>query len=184
MVVAIISVILIVLVLVLFSQVKAILKYNNGKFKLNVMLWGIKVYSFKKKEKMTPDNPEEKAKKFEKDASKLAFKLSDVLELYKTAVRLLKRFVSVDSVKVKIKTGTGDAATTAVSTGALWAAVYNLLGIIGRIMYINNHKVEVTPDYSGASFNANGECIIKSRVVYIIIIAILILFKIKSFKEE
>lgn len=178
MVVAVI--ILLILVLLLVAPVKALLRYENGEFKLNAYLYGIKVYSLKKKEKKTPKEPEAKAEKFEKDTNKLALKLLDVLDLYKTAVRLLKKFVSIALVKVKVRVGTGDAATTAISTGALWAAVYNLLGIIGRIMFIDKHKVEITPDYSSASFNADGECIIKSRVVYIIIIAIVILFKIKS----
>lgn len=182
MVVAVI--ILVILVLLLIAPLKVLLEYENEKFKLNVFLYGIKVFSMKKKEKKTPKSPQGKAEKFEKDANKLAFKLLDILELYRTAVRLLKKFVSLDSVNLKIRIGTGDAATTAISTGALWAAVYNILGIIGRIMYINSHKVEITPDYSDESFIADGKCIIKSRVVYIIIIAILILFKIKSLKGK
>lgn len=182
MIVAII--ILAILVLLLIAPLKVLIQYEDGDFKLNVYFYGIKVFSLKEKEKETSDEPEKKAEKFKDDTNKLAFKLSDIIDLYKTSVRLLKKYVSIVSVKLKIKVGTGDAATTAISTGALWAVVYNLLGIVGRIMYIDKHKVEITPDYSKASFNAEGECIIKSRVVYIIIIAITILFKIKSLKGK
>ena len=184
MAIAIISVILIILVLLLFAPIKVRLQYENGEFKLNAFLYGVKVYTLKKGETDTSNSPEKKAEKFEKDTNKLSLRLSDILDLYKKVVQLLKKFVSVASIKIKIRVGTGDAATTAISTGALWAAVYNLIGIIGRIMYINNHKVEITPDYSAATFNAGGECIFKSRAVYIIIIGILILFKIKSLKGK
>ena len=184
MAIAIISVILILLILLLIAPVKVLIQYENEKLKLNVFLYGIKVFSLKKEEASPPKEPEEKVEKFEKDTKKLSLKFSDTLNLCKTAVRLLRKYVSVKCVELRINVGTGDAASTAISTGILWAAVYNLLGIVGRIMYIDKHTVEISPVYVGQVFDATGKCIIKSRVVYIIIIAISILFKIKSLKGK
>ena len=48
------------------------------------------------------------------------------------------------------------------------------MGIVGRIVSIDNHSVEISPDYSRQVFSSEGQCIIKSRIVYIIIIYITI----------
>ncbi len=184
MTIIIITVILVLFVLLLFAPLKFVAEYENGELRYNIYFCGIKVSSSKKQEKSPPKDSSEKAEKFKENVDSLSLKLSDIIKLCKTAVRLLKKYVSVKEIRLGIKVGTGDAALTAISTGALWAAVYNLIGLVGRIMYIDNHKVEITPDYQNALFEAHGKCIISSRVVYIIIIAITILLKIKSLKEE
>ena len=184
MVIAVILVILIILVLLLIAPLKVLVQYTEKDLKLNVFLYGLKVFSLKKNEKSPPGESKKKAEKLEKDAGSLSRKLSRIIDTCKTAVRLLEKYVSITLAEVRIRIGTGDAAITAVSTGALWAAVYGMLGVVGRIVYIDKHKVEITPDYVNNVFEADAKCIIKSRVVYIIIIAITILFKIKPHKGE
>ena len=51
-------------------------------------------------------------------------------------------------------------------------------------MYIDNHDVEITPVYNETMLSIDGECIIESRIVYIIFIAITILIKINSRKGK
>ena len=43
------------------------------------------------------------------------------------------------------------------------------------IMELKEHSVDIAPDYVNPTFSFNGKCILKSRVVYIIIIAVTIL---------
>ena len=80
---------------------------------------------------------------------------------------------------MEILFGTGEAASTAIGIGLLWGAVYGVLGNLGRIIFVNKHDVKINPDYQKATFKIEGKCIIRSRIVYIIIIAITILIKIK-----
>ncbi len=183
MIVWILAVILIILLLLLLAPLKVVSEYDEKKFKLNVYLYGVKVFSLKKKDAASSASPEEKAEKVKKKSEDVALKISDILKLSKTTLRLLKKYVSVTLIKLDIIIGTGDAATTAVNTGALWAAVYGLIGVIGRIVYIDSHKVNISPDYAQSIFDIKGKCIIKSRVVYIIIIAITILMKFNTLKR-
>ena len=184
MAIAIISGILLILILILFLSVRLELSYKEGKFRLDVFVCNIRAYSLKKKEKSVPESNEEKTAEFEKKTKKLSSKLKHFRDICSFAVKLLKKYVSITSLKMKVKIGTGDAAVTAISVGALWATIYSALGIVGQIMYIDKHNVEITPDYANTLFEYDGECIIKSRVVYIIIIAMLILFKIKTLKGK
>ena len=191
MVLIIVALILLLIGFILFAPLKVTALYQDEELSLKVSLCGIKVYSTKMKDDgeddEEDDEPEEKsskAEKFEDDTNELSLKLSGIFDVCKTAVRLLKKYVSVKDVNLKIIVGMGDAATTAITTGALWAAVYNLLGIIGRVVFIDHHNVEITPEYQGEVFKVEGGCIIKSRIAYIIIIAISILFKIKSLKGK
>ncbi len=184
MAIAVISGILLILILILFFSVRVELRYKDGKFRLDVYICSIKVYSLKKKEKSRPESTEEKTAEFEKKTKKLSLKLKHFMDICGFAVKLLRKYVSITFLQMKVKVGTGDAAVTAVSVGALWAAIYGVLGTVGQIVYIDKHSVEVMPDYANTVFECEGECIIKSRVVYIIIIAILILYKIKTLKGK
>lgn len=176
----------IIIAFILCAPARAELAFKDKKAWGRIFLWKIPIYKISpksKKEDETKKTPQEKVKSFEKSSKKLGEKIKEFASLCRTAVKLLRKFVKLERVSLDISVGTGDAATTAISTGALWAAVYTLLGIIGKIIYIDKHDVKINPDYSRAALCAEGECIIRSRIVYIIIIAITILVKIKSLKK-
>ena len=178
----ILGVVLAAIILILFAPLRLILSFENSDFRAKVVLAGIPVYTYKgKKDKKSIDEAvEDRVKLLEKDTLSLGEKIKGLVGASRLAARLLGKYTSIKNFSLKLLIGTGDAATTAVSVGLSWAAIYNLLGIVGRIVYIDNHSVEISPDYSGQVFSAEGKCIIKSRIVYIIIIAITILLKIKS----
>lgn len=185
MFILILAVILILLAFLLFGPLKAVVSYKDGKTEIKVYLFNFIVFkkgdrkaSAKKKEKK-PDS-----KQFEEKTKSFTKKLKEFISIYKTAVKLLKKYVTAEKFRLDITVGTGDAALTAISTGALWAAVYGMLGVIGNIVYIGKHNVQIVPDYANTVFSADGECIIKTRPVYIIIIVITILMKIKSLKGK
>ena len=88
-----------------------------------------------------------------------------------------QKFLTVEKFIVQITAGTGSAPSTAISTGMLWATVYNVIAVIGTVLIIENPVVEITPDYSQAVFKSYAKCIISARVAYIILIGVVILSK-------
>ena len=135
---------------------------------------GINIYTYTNRETSSNAPPEVQAETLEKKSDSALSKIRKITKISRTAARLMKTRVSVEEAEINIRIGTGDAAVTAVSTGALWAAAYNFLGVVGRLMYIKKHEVQIVPDYANSVFSPDVKCIIKSRVVYIIIIAITI----------
>ena len=171
----------VLIVLLLLAPIKIKLFYEEGIFTLKVLVWGVTVYSYKNKEPAAQKSPKSQASALEKKADSVLSKIRKITAISKTASRLLKKYVFIEVADIKIRIGTGDAAVTAVSTGALWATVYNFLGVVGRLLPIEKHNVEIIPDYRDSVFLPEAKCIIKSRAVYIIIIAITIL---RILKEE
>lgn len=186
---AFIAAILIILICILFLPLKIEASFREKQLAVRVFLVGIPVFKLKpslkeKKEQQPSKTPEEKVEKLEKDTRTLGEKIKHFADVFTTAVKMLRKYVSIENVSLKIDVGTGEAATTAVSTGVIWGAVYGLLGIIGSIMYINKHNVQINPVYTHAAFSFDAKCIIKSRIAYIIFIAITILRKMKSRKGK
>ena len=191
----ILSIILAILILILFAPLKLVLSFKNTDISAKLSLAGIPVYvkksdSAKKENKSSKKNVDEtiedKVKSIEKDALSFGEKIELLVTVFKTTAKLAGRYVTIKDLKLAISVGTGDAASTAVGTGILWAAVYNLIGIVGRIIPIDSHSVEISPDYGEENYQADGVCIFKSRVAYIIIILITILLNInpKKGKED
>lgn len=170
-VILILMAILIIFTAVLFSSVEVVVTYEEKKLKSAVYLNKIRIFKLKGSGKST---------------GKVLSQPEKFPGLYKSCISILGRYVQVKSIELNIKVGTSDAATTAIGVGALWAAVYSLIGVVASIVTVDKHNVNIVPDYVNAVFSLNGKCIIRSRVVYIIIIAITILMKInpKKGKEE
>ncbi len=190
MIYAIVAAILIILICILFLPLKVEAFYKEKKLKIAVFIMGIPVYKLspdiksKKKENTSKENSPKRVEEVEKDVLTLGERIEHYAEIYNNTVKLLRKYVAIDKVDLIIDVGTGDAATTAVGTGLLWSAAYRLISIIGSIMYINKHHVEINPIYTNTAFSLDGKCIIKSRIAYIIFIAITILMKIKSRKGK
>lgn len=189
MVFFIISIIILVFLLVLFLPLKVVASLKDKNATVSVKLGGITAYKVLPGKKLkNAEKPEKKTEEIVdniKDKSQtLCEKIKFYSELSKTAVKLARKFISIEYIFVKIDIGTSDAPSTAICTGALWSIIYQILGVVGSIMYINENKVEVNPDFNEAKFSAHSECIIKSRLAYIIFIAIIIFIKIKSLKGK
>ncbi len=184
MIYAIIAVLILILTCILFLPVTAELSYKE-KAELKISFLKIPIYrtEFKRKEKESA-TPEEKAKTIEKASGKLGKKIDGFKEFYKIATRLLSKYVTIDSISLKLDFGTGDAPSTAILIGVLWASLYGVIGRIGSICKIKKHDVFINPHYNEETFSFEGKCIIKSKLAYIIIIAITILMKIKSRKGK
>lgn len=177
-----------IIVLLLFLPLKIIFSYHEKVFSTKVFVSGVRVFKHspktKNKKDKKKDNAEETVKKAEKSVGKLGERIRHYASVSKKATTLARKYAKIKSISLRMKIGAGDAPSTAISTGIMWGQVYTLIGIIGSIMYIDNHDVDVTPVYNETVLSIDGECIIKSRIVYIIFIAITILIKINSRKGK
>ncbi len=169
--------VLLIFILILFIPVSAEFKIKNTDVKVSIKILGIPIKKIKtkKKEKKEPDK-----ESFEKSTKSFTQKIKDFIKLYKTTVRLTKKYVKVKNTNVEINFGTGEAATTAVSTGALWAIVCGAVSALSHITKMDKPEIKINPVFNTALFDARAGCILYSRLVYIIIIAITLLLKIKE----
>lgn len=180
-------VIFIILICIALLPVRVYVRYN-GKLSFSVSVFGIKLGSFGKKKKSVKktsekkDSAPEKEKHFTEEAASLSERIRKFTDKFSAAARLTKKYLKVDKFTVQITVGTGSAPSTAVSVGALWAAVYNIIGLLSAALYVGEPKIEITPDYNNAVFKPYAKCIISTRIVYIILIGIVILTR--KGKEE
>lgn len=181
---AIIAAILIILICILFAPLKVKIDFHTNKLRATFFLFNIPVFKIKRSQKENSETSSKKSADFTKETEKLTAKLKRFTDTFRTTVKLLRKFVGIKDLKLVVHVGTGDAALTAISVGALWAVVYRVLGIVGSICYIDNQNVDIIPDYTETAFSLDGDCIIKSRIAYIIFIAITFLMKIKSRKGK
>lgn len=181
---AIIAAILIILICILFGPLKVKIDLHTNKLNATFFLFNIPVFKLKRSQKEDSESSSKKSADFTKETEKITVKLKRFTDTFGITVKLLRKFVGIKDLNLNIIVGTGDAALTAISVGALWAVVYRVLGIVGSICYIDEQSVEITPDYTETVFSLNGDCIIKSRIAYIIFIVITILMKIKSRKGK
>ena len=165
------AVILIILFVVMFSYAEIVAEYEEKNLKCAVYLYKIRIYKLKGDGnflKLVLSQPE---------------KFSNLIN---TSLRLIGKYAYVEKLDLNITVGTSNAATTAVTVGSLWASVYSLLGVIAGIVPVEKHNVNISPDYVNTVFSLSGKCIIKCRMVHIIIIirAIFMIINPKKGKEE
>lgn len=171
--------VLAILVALLFVPAKVEIRFANKKTNIKVKVLGIPIKKFPPAKEIRETRAHTK-EMFEKDTKKLTQKIRDFAAVSKTAVRLTRKYARVKNIQIKINFGTGDAATTAVSTGVLWTVVCSCISAISLVAKADKPSIEITPNFNECFFNYEGMCIISSRLVYITIIVMKILLKIKS----
>jgi len=172
------------LIFILFIPVKLSFSYVNGKMDLNADILFFKFRPFKKKIKQKPGNLKEGEKEVTEDVVGFTERLNSFMDVFPFICRLTKKFITAELVEIKIVTGTGDAALTAISCGALWAIIYNMLGVFACVVTLNKTACDISPDYTQNIFTAEGKCIFSTRIAYIIFITVLLLLKFKSRKGK
>lgn len=91
--------------------------------------------------------------------------LEEFFEPFKRVIRLLCK---VQNAELTVQVGTADAADTAAYTGMLWAAAYNILGLISRFLTVEHHSIKIEPMYNSSVLSAWGSCIIRTNIANII----------------
>jgi len=84
----------------------------------------------------------------------------------------LYKKIEITKLNLETKIGLGDAALTAVSTGIVWSLKSTLISCILNLKKIKNINLEVVPAYNNTTLEIYLDCIIKLKIVYIIIAGI------------
>ena len=126
---------------------------------------------------------ENKAQKVkQKHESTLSFEhfrenVDDFKEMYKTSKDELKEMLSyvkshttVDSVDFKIHFGFDNAATTGISTGAIWGMGSFILKVIDSLIGIKKINMQVDPDFNNKIFEIYVKTLLIIKPIHFIII--------------
>ncbi len=139
------------------------------------------------KEKKTGPSPEAQEDGGFFDKVKSAYgKFLMFKEIYRDNRGRIRRSVHATRLQLSLEFGLGDAAHTGIATGAVWAGIYNVVAFAAGHIRITEPRIAVVPLYNQKTCSLKGECIIKARVVNLIITAagILISYYFKKRKHN
>jgi len=178
---------LISLLTFLISKIRISIEYSKAKgqkFTYNIslsMFWGIinkrihpskKNKSLKKKHRdKTSSNDktsENEELSFFKKIKKYYGEFLIWKNVYKKNSCKIRKTVHIEKTNLELKFGLGDAAITGITTGSVWAGIYNVIAFFARIFRVTEPKIEITPLYNELSCELRGECIITTRVANLI----------------
>lgn len=77
----------------------------------------------------------------------------------------------IEKIEWKTRIGTDDAMYTAFITGLIWTVKGAAIGNISRKSQLQSFHINVQPDFNKAAITSKLICILKMRIVHIIIIA-------------
>lgn len=85
-------------------------------------------------------------------------------------LRIMRGFTIVEELEWNSRMGSRDALHTGLNTGLCWAIKGSIVGFLSNYCHLAKVKLNVTPDFSIPAFASNLRCILKIRIVHIIII--------------
>ena len=179
------GIIIAVLILILYIPIGIGLKYENGTFVIvKIAFKNFNIPLKKVLNKPKKKGKKEEKKKSEKELEKSIVGLDFVLSLFGDFRRFVRKRFSLSQCELKVTFGTAEAASTAVLTGHIYSLSYNILALIDKLMYVDNPRVEVTPVFNDATFSANAQGIIRTRLAHIIATATVFAYKFLKYKRN
>lgn len=175
--------VLILLFIVLFLKLSFSIRYKKEK---DYSCISIKIYVFKKIRiaffsKKIPGLKDDKKNKFlkiyenvRKIIKKDTFYRKELLHIKK----LLKSKIGVEKLSLKIVIGTNNACYTGILTGLLWSSIGIIVSFFNAKNFLNKDSFIIISDFENKIFLIDFSCIIKMKIVHIIVIG----FKILSYK--
>lgn len=98
-----------------------------------------------------------------------------VKNVWSKSKRTVRKRILVESLRLGINFGTGDAASTGIGVGSLWAAIYGVVAFLANFVRVTEPDITVAPDYENSVIDVGGECIIKFSLANLIAIAFVVL---------
>ncbi|MGI5922266.1 MAG: DUF2953 domain-containing protein [Syntrophomonadaceae bacterium] len=84
--------------------------------------------------------------------------------------RLVSRYTIMEKIDWKTRVGVNDAMYTGITTGLIWALKGIVVSMAGHRSRLQSLSIDVQPDFAQAVVNSRLICILKIRIVHIIII--------------
>lgn len=198
----ILSILFLIIALLLCVPVRAIIAFykNPGgsglEISVKVAFLKFKLHPSKADKSETPKKKAVKEKTETPNKKKsVKDKITDGIELYKLVAEDAKDIIGYTVLKAfyfeyfrfRFHYGTGNAASTGIFYGVISGIVYGLTGAIANSARTGKSEIEITPDFTQSVSETDGECIVKIRIVHIMVIVSKLLklyLKIKKGKER
>lgn len=187
---AIILMVIAVLIILLLSVPVGIgLKYENGTF----FIFKIAFFSFSipfekaflKKRKKSSSQTGEKSKNGPEEAINSGIMGVDfLLDVFGTSRTYVRKHTSLEGFELKITLGASDAALTAIGAGSLWALSYNLLGLVDKLIWVKEPRIDIKPVFNQTAFEVSYQGIIVTRMAHIIAVALIFAYKYLKYKKQ
>ena len=103
---------------------------------------------------------------------------------YLLSKKYVCRKIKIDNLDFSLAFGLDDAAHTGISTGVLWANIYNIYGFLDKLFLIKSHKFNVTPVFDDEVFEMDFCVNMHFRILNLVAMAFAIMINyIKSGKK-
>lgn len=87
--------------------------------------------------------------------------------------RIFRRF-HIKELNISVNPATGDACSTAILTGLVWTLIGGIDTLLTCHARVDKRNIKVTPEYASDKTSVDASCIIRLKIVNIIVIVILI----------
>lgn len=165
-------VLLLIILFVFVARLKIAVLLQDGVLK--IFVYGVKVVDTSKNKKAP--KPIDKEQEFEKKYKGFKYcinalrrilddKNDDILGI----LRHIRRTFAVKRLDVSIDYGTGDAATTGITSGALWALISGVAAFVGRYINIKDIlNIAVKLNYTEKVFDYKINFVFTARVYHLL----------------
>ncbi|HJV45235.1 MAG TPA: DUF2953 domain-containing protein [Bacillota bacterium] len=161
-------------------------KYQIPMLQINSLFQGVKV----NKQTTASENASPKKKRFRitpqqihKYIQKLRLLKLQIHDLNEIAKQTLRKF-HCEEWEWRTRVGLGDAATTGVVTGVIWAVKANILGIVAHYIHLSQPpRLDVIPTFQDTTIDTHIRCILRFRVGNAIIAGTRILMNLRKGRE-
>lgn len=194
---AILAFIFLTFIFLLFTKARIYLSFGKKKeqkFKISVslsLLGGLIKRDLPLESKGSPKDKAQGEAKEKEDELKFFDKVKkhygtflDYKEIYEKNFHKIHRSIHAEKTELNLSFGTGDAASTGIATGAVWAGIYNVVAFVSRIIRITEPRIAVTPLYNELRCEFDGKCIISARIVNLILLMVSIGIKIRKINKK
>ncbi len=178
------------LLFLLFVPIRFNAAYQNKSYTLEVRVAGIKLdlkrfinKETKKKQQPKPEQSDTEEQKLIKKMTDIYNKVVYIKNVYSASSKAISKGFITQNIEVSICFGTSDAAVTGMLTGAIWALLYELLGLLTILSTVKEHKFNVDSVYDRFVFEPLAQVTFKIRLISAIRILITVLYNLKKYKK-
>lgn len=167
------AVILIILLAVLLIPIQVSIRLNMTEKEIIFRYLFLKKRLYPTEKKETEKKTEEQKPKEKKDISemlKFIWEIKDIVfeMLTKILSYIMNRMIKIPILRISGRFGTGDPAYTGMLCGAVYSAVYNVIGNLTNKKILLEHEADIKPDFDNACLDAGMYAEIRTRAVHII----------------
>ncbi len=155
---------------ILFSSLRVSVAAVYGETDANVVVkaafWFMSFTVYKSGEEKPEKEKEEVPPKKEGEQFSME-NVEGIFHTFMETFKKLKKRLIIRRFTLKVMLGMTDAANTGIMTGAAWATLYNMIGLLGRHFTLKEYEVEARPSFNKERFDVFFEGVFSIRVIFI-----------------